>query len=247
MISITICDDEKVYLPVIRQICESDALSYVEKSITEYCSSLSLYNSIKNDSVKSDIYILDIEMPDVSGIDLKQLIKNEIPDAYIIFLTSHPEMMPEAFGRNVLAFVDKDDIEKLLRVLKENIDEIVNDDIVELGNENGDIVIRKKDILYVLASWHMSEVYTVRGIDTNGRYISDFMLYDSSLVEILRVLDDSFYHLNRKTIINFRNVDNMGEKIVMKDGKEFLFPHGKKKIVISEYYDYCKKYARVYL
>ena len=246
MINITICDDEKDFLPVIRQICESDELSYVEKSITEYCSSLSLYNSIKNDSVKSDIYILDIEMPDVSGIDLKQLIKNEIPDAYIIFLTSHPEMMPEAFGRNVLAFVDKDDIEKLLRVLKENIDEIVNDDIIEVRGNKGKTGTRKKDILYILASGHLSEVYTIRGIDENGEYISDYELYDESLIEFLKVLDASFYHLNRKTIINLRNVDNMSEKIVMKDGKEFSFPHGRKKVIISAYHNYCKEYARVY-
>lgn len=47
---------------------------------------------------------LDIEMPEVSGLEFQKQLQRNKMDIDIIYLTSHSEMMQEAFGRNVVAF-----------------------------------------------------------------------------------------------------------------------------------------------
>lgn len=53
-----------------------------------------------------DILILDIEMPKMSGIEIKQRLEGE-DKPLIIFVTGYEEHMPEAFGRNVIGFLMK--------------------------------------------------------------------------------------------------------------------------------------------
>ena len=65
-------------------------------------------------SKKPDILILDIEMPGMTGIELKEALQSEEGATYIIFVTDHEEMMTEAFGVHVLRFVQKENLEDKL-------------------------------------------------------------------------------------------------------------------------------------
>lgn len=58
-------------------------------------------------SKKPDILILDIEMPGMTGIELKEVLQSEEGATYIIFVTDHEEMMTEAFGVHVLQICAK--------------------------------------------------------------------------------------------------------------------------------------------
>ena len=65
-------------------------------------------------SKKPDILILDIEMPGMTGIELKEALQSEEGATYIIFVTDHEEMMTEAFGVHVLRFMQKENLEDKL-------------------------------------------------------------------------------------------------------------------------------------
>ena len=54
-----------------------------------------------------DILILDIEMENLDGISVKNNFQSRKKDTIIIFVTSHDEMMNQAFGVNVMGFVTK--------------------------------------------------------------------------------------------------------------------------------------------
>ena len=56
------------------------------------------------DSSQFHLLFLDIEMKGLTGIELKTLLEKTNPSIFIVFTTTHEEMMPEAFGHTVSAF-----------------------------------------------------------------------------------------------------------------------------------------------
>lgn len=102
---IVICDDEHEVLEKVAQICKKSFLSKV--TIYAFPSAESLLKNLSSDMGTIDLFILDIEMPGKSGLWLKHELELNWYESSIIYLTSHEELIHEAFGRNVIGFVDK--------------------------------------------------------------------------------------------------------------------------------------------
>lgn len=99
---IGICDDENVIRDKIEKICINETKKYCEDVVIQK------YSDGREVLEKDfDILILDIEMEDVDGIVVKNYFQKRKKDTIIIFVTSHNEMMSQAFGVNVMGFVAK--------------------------------------------------------------------------------------------------------------------------------------------
>lgn len=107
--TIGICDDEEIIRRELRRICNQ---LLVEQDL--YCEIKEFQNGMEmmNFSKNLEILILDIEMPEMGGIEIKNRLQRLKRDVIIIFVTSHDEMMREAFGLNVLGFVKKEYMER---------------------------------------------------------------------------------------------------------------------------------------
>lgn len=83
---IVICDDEKIYVDkvydIVKKYCENDEISYYENAEQ-------LLNDIENSTYNNDIYILDIEIDNVNGLDIAKAIREKDTSALIIFLTNY--------------------------------------------------------------------------------------------------------------------------------------------------------------
>lgn len=114
---IGICDDQKVYRDYIRKICEDTKRQSTEVwDIVEFTDGLELINS----STKIDILILDMEMPEVDGIQVKDLFQSSQQNTMIIYVTNHTELIQQAFGIHVLGFIEKENMEfQLPKILKQ--------------------------------------------------------------------------------------------------------------------------------
>ena len=99
---IGICDDEKIMREQVEKIRHKVTDGYDEEILVQTYSD----GSAVLDGT-FDILILDIEMEDVDGISVKNIFQNRKRDTIIIFVTSHDEMMSQAFGVNVIGFVTK--------------------------------------------------------------------------------------------------------------------------------------------
>lgn len=101
---IAICDDEEIYGEQCSNLCRD--FFYTKKrqiSVRQYHSALALMQ----DNIKHELIFLDIEMPEMTGIEAKNKLAEIQPQAIIIFMTRHKEYMREAFGKNVYYFLDK--------------------------------------------------------------------------------------------------------------------------------------------
>lgn len=55
----------------------------------------------------SDVLLLDVEMPGMNGIAVKNFLQNQRAMTRILFVSSHEETITEAFGREVYGFLYK--------------------------------------------------------------------------------------------------------------------------------------------
>ena len=103
--NIVICDDERKVIQDVGEICRS----YFGNEIYIYgfYNAESLLRKIAEINDVIDLFILDIEMPGKDGLWLKQELERYHYGSSILYLTSHDELVHEAFGRYVIGFVDK--------------------------------------------------------------------------------------------------------------------------------------------
>ena len=120
---IGICDDENVMREAEEKICRSIIQNYGDDIVQ-----IETFSDGKEVlEGEYDILILDIEMEDVDGIAVKNYFQNRKKDTIIIFVTSHDEMMSQAFGVNVMGFVTKKYLDSQLPVMLDNaIKRVIN-------------------------------------------------------------------------------------------------------------------------
>ena len=98
---IVICDDREFEIEILKKLCEE----YVSEHIPE-AEIVCTANPGRIAAEDPDILILDIEMPEKSGIEIKnELTEGDRP--LIIFATAYFEFMKDAFGRNVIGYMEK--------------------------------------------------------------------------------------------------------------------------------------------
>ena len=93
MINLIICDDnkrdlEKVY-KVVTNFMSANKLEYKKFVFSDYNDSFMNLTKLK---ISFKVYILDIETPTSSGIDVARVIRNKDKNSVLIFLTGHDEL-----------------------------------------------------------------------------------------------------------------------------------------------------------
>ena len=101
---IAICDDETIWRQRIQQVVEQAAEKLqISADITCYGDG----NKLLETEEAYDLLFLDIEMEEISGIEIKRTLAERNADTEIVFITSHQERMRETFGPRVIGFLDK--------------------------------------------------------------------------------------------------------------------------------------------
>ncbi len=115
-----ICDDDGRLSKKLLQICQEQLDAMGEKwDIVSFSDG----QQVLDYKEELHVLILDMEMPGVDGIAVKNYLAENKFQTLIIYVTSHSELMKEAFGIHVADFVEKKDLEaelpeSLKRVLK---------------------------------------------------------------------------------------------------------------------------------
>lgn len=102
---VIVCDDDIENLNEMIQVCHDVLAKGTE--VRGFSDASMLAEALQAGMVQPALLLLDIEMPALTGLELREQMASKLRMTDIIYVTSHEEMMEAAFGRNVIAFVRK--------------------------------------------------------------------------------------------------------------------------------------------
>ena len=224
MFRLAICDDEKSSAAEAAELLEKYRKSRGDLEIKAdiFYTSLDLLAAIEK--TVYDIYILDIYIDKINGIELAQTIKKNNEDAQIIFMTSSNAFYKDAFRIHAVHYLEKPILEEDFFDALDRVCETDEADDYFTFRDSGQVHrVLCSDIMYVESEDHYKRIVVGQ----------DSYLVRSTMQEIKNDLDEPyFYELGVKSIVNLKKVLKITkESVVMEDGKEFSVPRGKYRVI----------------
>lgn len=202
--------------------------------------SITSYTSASQIDLTTDIFdilLLDIDLPDKSGIDFANDYIKIYPNTKIIFISSHNELVFDSFKVHPYNFIRKENIDielndtllELLDLLKMHKKEIV------LNNKDNTTIIQQSDIIYIESFKHYCYIYTKR---TTEPY-----KIRTNMRQILEDLNFCFYRINRSYIINLNEIKQIKNgRVILKNDMEVTLQRGQIKKFLNTYDHFlCRK------
>lgn len=220
MINVILCDDNKKdclrILKVVEEFMNCKKIEYDKYVFNDYNNK---FYRVVEEKLPSKIYLLDIETPSASGIDIARTIRKKDVDSVIIFLTAHEELGNTILKNDLmfLSFINKfDNFEKrLLNSLNKALNILKTKRIIKINDRNIIYTINLDDILYITKDSY--ERKTIIKTDYNEMKIS------LSLNELIKMLDGRFIQTHRACFINNERrikVDKNNKIITFDTGEE---------------------------
>lgn len=228
MINYIICDDNKIILKnvedTIDKVMMKNKLAYKKHSFLDYNNN---FNKLLEEDLNSKIYILDIEVPSESGIDIARKIREKDINSIIIFLTSHHELGSILLHDEImfLTFICKfDDMEnRLISSINSALKMIGKRQAIRFEDRGILYTFPINDILYV----------TTSTIDRKTIIVTSYNEYKTNKTfnEICSMLNDDFKQTHRSCMVNTNLVIKINKK-----KNEIEFKNGVKINLLSENY-----------
>ncbi|MBQ7942975.1 MAG: response regulator transcription factor [Lachnospiraceae bacterium] len=223
---IAICDDERLYSEAVIENCKR-ILGQEDVIYDYYTNGEELLGS----DMQYDFLFLDIEMTGMDGIHVKDILEREKSRVKIIFLTSHEERMVEAFGANVIGFLQKPIRETAFAQIVKKMKLFVNRKTVE-WEENG-----KRYVVYA---------DSVRYIEAEDKYT--YLVTEDEKYLIRRTMKEweevlphtDFCRVNRSYIINLALFDKNQDEVILEEDKRIRLSRKNKGAILEQYRSYLR-------
>ena len=191
IISIAIVDDNALFANRI--------LDELSRSKHPFESVVSVYHSARaylDSRQRSDILILDIEMPGMNGIELAKQLQGDRP--IIIYLTASTQRMQSAFGLNVARYLVKSQLQDLNPAIAEVAKRIGKTSDILVKSVDGTVPVRFDNLVFI--EW-LDRSLRLHETDRT------LLVVNQNLQTIQKQLDSRFFQINRSQIVNLHAVD----------------------------------------
>lgn len=214
MLRIAVCDDEISMAEDNKAILETALKELgVAAEITTYTDSTNLLYDISEDNFHYDLLLSDIEMPEISGMELAEKIKPFLPEIRIIFITSHIEYAIDAFELSIFRYVPKADIEKRLSAAIKDAVSLINleaDKSYTIQAKGRFEKIPLKDILFIERDGKNAAINTSDGVSKVRKSLQ--AVFDE-------LASEEFIFIDRGYIVNLIHIMQIkNSTAVLKDG-----------------------------
>lgn len=185
-----------------------------------------------------DIFMLDIELPEQSGILVAKETRKYLPESFVIFISNYEEYALEGYKVRAFRYITKD-MQRLENLLEEALDCIVP--IIEQKNE--------KEYLYIAGSSFGKILYrNIYYIVKDHKYIIIYyrggvIKERKTLQEVYQELDaEEFFYIDKGCIVNVCHVCSCDrEKVYLTGGTELHISRSKYEMVREKVLTYWGK------
>ena len=228
MFNVIVCDDNEKDLnnvvTIVKRFMSENKLEYTIYKYSDYDKN---FESIIDKKLPFKIYLLDIETPSRSGIDVARQIRRKDVDSVIMFLTVHEELGSVILKNDLmfLSFINKFDglNERLNKSLKKAIHLLHHKNVIKIADKNITYTINLDDILYI----------TKESFERKTIIKTDYseIKVNKSLNDIVSKLDNRFIQTHRACFIN-----NDRKISIDKSNKIITFDNGETINLLSDKY-----------
>ncbi len=232
MYTVAIVDDDINDLNKLK-----DCFSFVEEETEErfridgYDSAASFFMHYEN---QYNIVMLDIEMPDINGIETAKKIRENDKSVVIIFVTNSAKYAMSGYEVDALDYILKPVdryafMLKMHRILSRV--ETRKDFNLLLKTDEGTECLQISHIKYVEVFGHYVVYHT---------YYGDYSVYSTLSAEAEKLPPKQFVKCSRNCIVNLRYVESVRNNVCIVSGEELIVSRPQKKNFMQALQDYMR-------
>lgn len=237
MYLIAVCDDDEIELNKTESYLSGwqEEHPELQLQIDRFTSAEELLYMLKEEAYYPDLLLLDIYMPEKSGIELARELRGMGNEGKIIFLTTSKEHALEAFSVNAVQYLLKPVKEQeLFRVLDRLIadEEEKKKDYLLLRIEGKICRVLLNNIIYCEAQGKNQKLYLEDNTHQKLRM---------TMTEIYGMLSgrQEFAKVGVSYIVNLNHVDSMNaQEICLDTGRSIYLPRGAYQPLREQYFRY---------
>jgi len=222
MFKIAICDDDvftcTALSKILNQIENENVLAF---EIKIFLSGEELYKHILEKDMKFDMIFLDIELPQMSGIDIGNIIRKEFKNekTKIIFISNHVRYALELFQIRPFDFVIKpikyDKIEQIIKTIMSIIYKQNGTFEYQVKNKKYEIELYK--VLYFASEGRKIIIHTQKNNFPNNEFYGKISDISSRLLNLDFFLSSSYCLVNYYAVAEFSY-----KKVILINGDEII-------------------------
>lgn len=210
MIRIAICDDERIFAKKLKLTVDS----IFEKQNIEFQSYVytdAYQLAIDHNENEYQLIFLDIDMPDISGMDFASRIRAANSNVSLIFVSNHSNFVFESFQFAPLRFIRKEWLkEELPEAIKAYCNEMLKKKpFIKLKLEDKSIISENaEEIIYFFSVRH--DIYYATPSGTKRLYSREYTLekFEEQLSK------HGFLRIHKTYLLNYRYVYHIGAEAV---------------------------------
>ena len=209
---IYICDDNKVQLEEIRKLIEHyfDERN-IRTKIKTFNSYDELYNEEKLNKIDVDLYFMDVDLHDKSGIDLAELNFKKNTSGKLIYISAYKEYVFDVFRTNPADYLVKPiEYSKLEKTLNRVMKDYEINEQIEIVVNREKRFINLRDIRYIECK---GRKLIVHAID----YSYEIYKTIEEIYKELNNLSNSFVRIHMSYIVNYEHIVEVTSKVVKMD------------------------------
>lgn len=215
LFNIAICDDEPLEIEKINKHLTTLSLqTNIEFNVKTFTSGIDLVNFYRNNLPTFHMIFLDVEMPEMSGIETAEKIRM-FPDrnVMLVFITSYPEYMQDSFDVQASQYLTKPltykifetKILKLIHFLQES-----ETNISVISSKEGEIVLHLDEIISFESLKHPTTKEDIL-VTTN----KDSFKIKGKITDLEEKLKNRYFiSVHRTTLVNMLYIKKFSSKTI---------------------------------
>lgn len=236
MWNVVICDDQAEILRNVAQKLNGLNLEEIRNIICFQHGSY-MVGELEEQRLDADIFILDVKLAEMNGIDLAGKILSIHPNSQIIFMSGYDDYFEDAYEVEHCFFLKKPitdvKLEKAVQRAIKNLGD-TKQKFFYAENKSGQFVI------------DCSEIFTIERrkrkllvMGENGKLLCSFY---GKLEEAGAKLPDHFFQCHNSILVNFKKARSIsGETFLMMDGSEVAISRSHKNECKSSFARFCSE------
>ena len=204
MLRFIVCEDNKDFLGRLCTVVNKVMMPYnFEYKISKFTSYTKEVEEIIKKKYEQKVYILDIELGDISGLEIASEIREQDQESVIIFVTSHNECKNDIFHSRLLAidYIPKDRLwtNRLESTLEYTIKKVNRRRVLAFEFNHNSYRIPFNDIIYIEKIQDNQKCL----INTEDRNQFEIM---ATITELSQMLGPNFFQSHKSCIINIEKI-----------------------------------------